>query len=85
VWFVMYRYCIDIGQSKWKTFCDTINQKVIELWKNVVSDKLRAKWIDYGDLMTSKSHADLKSRKGTMNGRRAYFCSMRIYHRNELI
>jgi hypothetical protein len=57
-------------KSKWKTFCDTINQKVIELSENnVVSDKLREKWIDYGDLMTvSKSlHADLKSRKGTMN------------------
>jgi hypothetical protein len=28
------RYCIDIGKSKWKTFCDTINQKVIELSEN---------------------------------------------------
>jgi hypothetical protein len=42
---------------------------VIELSENNGVGQAREKWIDYGDLMTvSKSlHADLKSRKGTMN------------------
>jgi hypothetical protein len=56
--------------SKWKCYCEDVNKSVMDLSENnVVSDKLREKWIEYGELkkVSDDLHSKLRERKGSMN------------------
>jgi hypothetical protein len=49
-------------------YCEDVNKSVMDLSDNVVSDKLREKWIEYGELKVSDDlHSKLRERKGSMN------------------